>query len=58
MGETHEEWFVAENDQADFPQIVDGPFGTYTAAMEALKGLNFPSEYVVLVGDFPGPYNA
>jgi hypothetical protein len=54
---THIEYFIALNDPDDFPEISDGPYGTYQAAQNRIEELSNPEDYVILQGDFPGAYN-
>jgi hypothetical protein len=58
MAEEHEEYWICENEPNLRPEILEGPFGTHHAANVWLKEhYNFPSDYVILVGDFPGKSN-
>lgn len=54
---SHREFFIALNDEDDFPEIVDGPYGTLSAANRRLEELSNQDDYVVLQGDFPGRHN-
>ena len=50
---THIEYFLALNDEEDFPEITDGPFKTYMDAIRRLRDFSNKEDYVILWGDFP-----
>jgi hypothetical protein len=54
---THIEHFIAWNNPEDYPDIIEGPFGTLSAAHKTLSQYRHPEDYVVLMGVFPGKHN-
>lgn len=55
---THIEHYIAINNPDDMPELIEGPFGTLTAAHEILqKNYRHPEDFVILMGVFPGKHN-